>query len=296
VLLLFIDIFSNHDDMNKILYLVQNLIFWHACSENDLVDFAKIAEYSWEVWVLSHQVSSTALAWSFQDSTEAYIKVSKAIQAKGMSSFSTFSTQEYFGSFEFQVDQWFNSELIFHYWQAIFFWIFVVRHLSRQIENSDLPAPLPTPMQDALEMEDYKSTALSTAQASQIHEIFELFDTDGGGTIDMKELQFAMIALGFHDKEYQYGKGNYSRTGEIVGAMVGDGKVTLEEFSALMTGQGRWQDPYKEARTVFAVLSRPDSEHRHNGLITLNKLEAVCQEYEVWLISPCWYDSTEQEL
>ncbi len=34
----------------------------------------------------------------------------------------------------------------------------------------------------------------------QIHEIFNLFDTDGGGTIDMGELDFAMSALGFSAK------------------------------------------------------------------------------------------------
>ncbi len=31
----------------------------------------------------------------------------------------------------------------------------------------------------------------------QIREIFELFDTDGGGSIDRGELDFAMSALGF---------------------------------------------------------------------------------------------------
>ncbi len=38
---------------------------------------------------------------------------------------------------------------------------------------------------------------LSEAQESQIREVFLLFDTDGGGTIDMRELGIAMVALGF---------------------------------------------------------------------------------------------------
>ena len=37
----------------------------------------------------------------------------------------------------------------------------------------------------------------------QIREIFNLFDTDGGGTIDKGELDFAMSALGFHVKSGQ---------------------------------------------------------------------------------------------
>ncbi len=39
------------------------------------------------------------------------------------------------------------------------------------------------------------------AQPWQIHEIFDLFDTDGGGSIDMGELDFAMSALGFRAKQ-----------------------------------------------------------------------------------------------
>jgi hypothetical protein len=38
---------------------------------------------------------------------------------------------------------------------------------------------------------------LSDAQEALIREIYYLFDTDGGGTIDMQELNCAMIALGF---------------------------------------------------------------------------------------------------
>ncbi len=39
--------------------------------------------------------------------------------------------------------------------------------------------------------------ALSEAEEAQIRESFLLFDTDGGGTIDTKELGIAMAALGF---------------------------------------------------------------------------------------------------
>jgi hypothetical protein len=68
---------------------------------------------------------------------------------------------------------------------------------------------------------------------------------------------------------------------EVMDTLIDDGKVTLEEFSSLMTGEIGGQDPYEEARTVFTLLSRPDTETAHDGLITLNKLEAVCREYEV---------------
>ena len=41
---------------------------------------------------------------------------------------------------------------------------------------------------------------LSEAEEAQIREIFDLFDTDGGGSIDKRELEIAMIALGFQSE------------------------------------------------------------------------------------------------
>jgi calcium-binding protein CML len=140
--------------------------------------------------------------------------------------------------------------------------------------------PVPTPLDKELQIADFKKTALSQSQAAQIHEIFDLFDTDDTGTIEPDELQFAMSALGFQTEENFRDK-THSEEQEVVGALIGDGKVTLEEFSALMTGELGKQDPYEEARMAFTVLSRSDGNVRNNGLITLGKLEAVCMEYKV---------------
>ena len=141
--------------------------------------------------------------------------------------------------------------------------------------RASLGSPLPF-----FPVELYLSNALSDAQATQIREIFELFDTDGGGCIDQRELQFAMTALGFQTKE-NHRATKHKEAMEVMDDLIGDGKVTLEEFSALMTGEISGQDPYEEARAVFTVLSRPDAERAHDGLITLNKLEDVCSEYKV---------------
>jgi Ca2+-binding EF-hand superfamily protein len=164
--------------------------------------------------------------------------------------------------------------------QAIFYWTLIVRHLSRCFDKDPSLRPAPTPLGQALDTTSYKRTALSTAQADQIREIFELFDTDGGGCIDQRELQFAMTALGFQTKE-NHRTTKHKEAMEVMDDLIGDGKVTLEEFSALMTGEISGQDPYEEARAVFTVLSRPDAERAHDGLITLNKLEDVCREYKV---------------
>ena len=42
---------------------------------------------------------------------------------------------------------------------------------------------------------------LSEEQRTEVKEAFDLFDTDGSGTIDQKELKVAMRALGFEPKK-----------------------------------------------------------------------------------------------
>merc|ERR1711879_589329 len=46
-----------------------------------------------------------------------------------------------------------------------------------------------------------KQKELTEEQKQEIKEAFDLFDTDGSGSIDSKELKVAMRALGFEPKE-----------------------------------------------------------------------------------------------
>lgn len=139
--------------------------------------------------------------------------------------------------------------------------------------------PVPTPLGDAMHLAGYKMTALSQSQAAQIREIFELFDTDDTGSIEAEELQFAMSALGFQKEGNPHDK-SHKQEHQVVDTLMG-GQVTLDDFSALMTGELGRQEPYEEARMAFAVLSRSDGNIRNKELITLNKLQAVCAEYKV---------------
>ena len=169
----------------------------------------------------------------------------------------------------------------------------VARHISRSFDaNPDLR---PSPTQLPATSQETNHLSLSDAQENQIREIFELFDTDGGGSIDRKELGFAMTALGFHRQLRQDSK-TYRLTGRLTGkkssgpasnlldAIVADGKVTLDEFMALMTGEVLGHNQYEEVLTVFAVLCKSDGEGRHDNLITLDKLEAACRQFEVGLL------------
>ena len=47
---------------------------------------------------------------------------------------------------------------------------------------------------------------LTEEQKQEIREAFDLFDSDGSGTIDVKELKVAMRALGFEPKKEEIKK------------------------------------------------------------------------------------------
>ena len=51
-----------------------------------------------------------------------------------------------------------------------------------------------------------KRSELTEEQKQEIKEAFDLFDTDGSGTIDAKELKLAMRALGFEPKKEEIRK------------------------------------------------------------------------------------------
>ena len=160
----------------------------------------------------------------------------------------------------------------------VFYWTLVARQLARCFESKPQLRPSPTPLPDSISAADFQ-ISLSSAQQNQIREIFELFDTDGGGFIDRKELQFALSALGFQQENQM--KQRNTETADLLDSILSDGTVTLAEFTALMTGEVMGTNAYEDVQAVFAALSVSDGESRHNDLITLGKLEAACLKFEV---------------
>jgi Ca2+-binding EF-hand superfamily protein len=166
--------------------------------------------------------------------------------------------------------------------KVIFYWTLVARHISRCIDKDPRlkPQTLPT-----LEASNRLQIALSSTQEAQIREIFELFDTDGGGTIDRHEIDFAMVALGFQSTNKKSGRGQrHHATANILDTITADGHVTLEEFVKLMTGhEASGSDPMRAVATAFAVMSRSSHEHDpHENMVTFEKLRSVCMDYEVF--------------
>merc|ERR1719164_153147 len=75
----------------------------------------------------------------------------------------------------------------------------------------------------------YERPGLSDEEIEEIKEAFNLFDTDGSGTIDPKELKAAMQSLGFEAKN------------QTIYQMIADidkdnsGTIDFEEFLDMMT-------------------------------------------------------------
>ena len=57
-----------------------------------------------------------------------------------------------------------------------------------------------TPKQNVFDAADFVRPGLSEDEIMEIKEAFDLFDSDGGGTIDPAELKAAMTSLGFEAK------------------------------------------------------------------------------------------------
>jgi Ca2+-binding EF-hand superfamily protein len=162
-----------------------------------------------------------------------------------------------------------------HIAQIVFFWTLLARQISQffdQHPERDKPK-IPPPSQNETE-----SPMLSQEQLDQIKEIFDLFDTDGGGTMDRQELAVAMCALGL-----QGGTDTKSPNENILSTIDSDGSnsISLEEFKSLMIGELTMSDPLQEIKTVFAGICSMDSSDP--GQINLHKLRLAAHKYDVKL-------------
>jgi centrin-1 len=108
---------------------------------------------------------------------------------------------------------------------------------------------------------------ISDEQKQEIKEAFDLFDTDGSGYIDGKELKVAMRALGFEPKKEEVQK-------MIADVDVdGSGRIHYEDFVKLMTVKIMNRDPQEEILKAFRLFASDNP----NG-ITFKDLKRVSRE------------------
>ncbi len=112
-----------------------------------------------------------------------------------------------------------------------------------------------------------KSRELTEEQKQEIREAFELFDTDGSGSIDAKELKVAMRALGFEPKKEEIQK--------LISELDSDGsgQIEWEEFLKVMTIKILNRDPKEEILKAFRLF---DADNK--GKISFKDLKRVARE------------------
>lgn len=110
-------------------------------------------------------------------------------------------------------------------------------------------------------------SALSEEQRQEIKEAFDLFNTDGTGRIDAKELKVAMRALGFEPKREEIRR----MISEIDRS--GSGSIEYQDFLELMTFKMGERDPVEEMRKAFRLFLDDDSDR-----ICLRHLKRVAKE------------------
>ena len=110
-------------------------------------------------------------------------------------------------------------------------------------------------------------TTLTEEQRQEIKEAFDLFDTDGTGKIDAKELKVAMRALGFEPKREEIRK----IIMEIDRA--GEGTIEYQDFLDLMSVKMQERDPIEEMRKAFRLFLDEESDK-----INLRHLKRVAKE------------------
>ena len=92
---------------------------------------------------------------------------------------------------------------------------------------------------------------MTEEQKQEIREAFDLFDTDGSGTIDAKELKVAMRALGFEPKKEEIKK--------MIADIDKDGSGTIDfnEFLEMMTAKMVCIPAYQCLSSLFFRMCLP---------------------------------------
>ena len=108
---------------------------------------------------------------------------------------------------------------------------------------------------------------LTDDEIEELRQAFDLFDTDGSGTIDPKELRVAMQSLGFETKNQTI----YQMIQDI--DKDGDGDVNFDEFLDMMTSRLAGSDTKEDIQKIFELF-----DDDMTGYISLQNLKRVAIE------------------
>merc|ERR1711907_90065 len=108
---------------------------------------------------------------------------------------------------------------------------------------------------------------LSDKEMAEVKEAFDLFDGDGSGNIDKKELFVAIQALGFEPSVDEIDK--------MCKDIDADGNDTIEfnEFVDMMSGKMAGKDPIEEMKKAFLLF-----DEAKQGKISFKEVKKVAGE------------------
>ena len=105
---------------------------------------------------------------------------------------------------------------------------------------------------------------LTDAQKAEFKETFSLFDKDGDGTIDPKELGVVMRSLGQNPTEEELEEMVLEADSD------GNGTIEFQEFLGLMVHLMNKYDPEDDIKHAFSVFDKDG-----NGFITAPELKEL---------------------
>lgn len=94
-----------------------------------------------------------------------------------------------------------------------------------------------------------KKQRMTAEEKAQLKTVFDLFDADGGGSIDALEMKTVMKALGFNITKQQVEQ----MIAEI--DIDGNGTVDFQEFLELLEGASSLSDPQTEWKKAFTLFT-----------------------------------------
>ncbi|VVB09962.1 unnamed protein product [Arabis nemorensis] len=112
-----------------------------------------------------------------------------------------------------------------------------------------------------------KTYGLTKQKRREIEDIFNLFDIDGSGTIDARELHVAMRILGFEMNDEQIN--------ELMAEVDKDqsGAIDFDEFVYMMTTKFGERDSIEELSKAFKII-----DHDNNGKISHHDIKQIAKE------------------
>lgn len=112
------------------------------------------------------------------------------------------------------------------------------------------------------------TSILTTEQQKEIREVFDLFDSDGSGTIDLNELKIVMRALGFHPTQEEI---------EDIAKEFdtdGDPTLTLDEFLYVMAVKMAEKDSVEVIMESFKLFTATPSTR----FVTISDIKRISEE------------------